>query len=272
MLALETKMNNYVEIFDTVCHNLNLSINPSKTVAMMFGMKTCKMRRPIFKLNRASIPVKHTILYLGFVLDNRFSWLPHLDMVRSKLTDFTCNVKKTRIRNQGVSLYYFKLWYQTVLFKQIRYGHEVWFKDLKYHDLSRLSSCQRFCLLSFVRVYRSTSTDALCVMAGVPSIHLQLSLTSLKYAVLHDNAFTVVEGVHVDSSVMATKIFSYDYPYFNCSHNVNFIKTVQGQNLFPNHPVFFSRGSKMNQGVAAAYSVFKCRNIKFEKKKKASSL
>lgn len=61
-LALETKMNNHVENFVTVCYNLNLSINPSKTVAMMFGTKTCKKRRPIFKLNRTSIPVKDTIL------------------------------------------------------------------------------------------------------------------------------------------------------------------------------------------------------------------
>lgn len=263
--ALETKMNVKIDSFATVCQDLNLSINPGKTEAMMFGTKTCKKRRPIFKLNQKSIPVKDTLLYLGFMLDNNFTWLPHLEMIRSKLLDFTCNMKRTRIRDQGVSLYYLKLWYQTVLLKQISYGHEIWFSDLKYNGLNRLSSCQRVCLLSFVRAYRSTSTDALCVLAGVPPIHLQLEQSSLKYAVLHDGVAIDVEGVHVSSNVLSIKIPSFEYPYYYAGHNVNFIKPIKRQSLFSNHPVIFTDGSKMDQGVSAAYSVFRGKDIIFER-------
>lgn len=158
--------------------------------------------------------------------------------------------------HQSLSIEFIKIWYLNVLKKQISYGHEVWYNDLKYHGLQRLSSCQRMCLLSLIRSYRTTSTDALCVLAGTPPLHLELSASSLKYNVIHGNSSMEINDILVNSSKLMNKIKSYDYPYFCYSHHINFVRPVVDSVPVYNHPVIFTDGSKMNEGVAAAFTVY----------------
>lgn len=269
--ALEYRMNQHARNFVSACRDLNLNINPDKTVSMLFGSKTFKKRRPIFKIGEKRIPVKDNILYLGFTLDSVFNWMEHLDVVRSKLTNFTCNIRKTRIRDQGISLSHLKIWNNTVLMKQISYGHEIWFSDLKYHSLQRLSSCQRVCLLAIVRAYRTTSTDALCVLAGIPPIRLQLSVSSLKYQVVHSVRSTHLNGYEISSSLLNRKCLSFEYPLYYDSHHANFLTADYSRVKTRNWPTIFTDGSKMQEGVSAAFTVLINRNILYEKRIKLAN-
>lgn len=113
-------------------------------------------------------------MYLGFYIDSRFNWIEHLERVREKVRNFVSNVKKTNERVRGLHANYRKTWYLQVIEKQITYGHEVWFADLHYHALRKLSSAQRLGLLSILSTYKSVSTDALCVLTGIVPIHIKL--------------------------------------------------------------------------------------------------
>lgn len=269
--ALEHKINEKVLAFATICGNHNLNINLEKTVAIMFGTRTLKKRRPLFRLYGRSIPVKDNIMYLGFKLDSLFDWLEHLDMIRSKVTYFTCNVRKTRVRDIGITLQYLKVWYLTVLKKQISYGHEVWFTDLRSHGLTRLSSCQRICLLSIVRSYRSVSTDALCVLAGAPPIHLEFSGSALKYRILKGDDSIEIDNLKIDASTLVRKIHSYEYPNYYEKHHINFINPVTRVVPRVNHPIIFTDGSKMLQGVSSAFTVTLKDNTIYEQRIKLRS-
>lgn len=269
--ALEHKINDHVANFVVICNSLDLTINVGKTVAILFGTKTMKKRRPVFKLNGRSIPVKDSILYLGFQLDSTFNWLEHLQMVRAKVTFFTCNARRTRIRDQGVPLSFLKIWYLTVLKKQISYGHEIWFGDLNYHGLQRLSSCQRVCLLSIVRSYRSVSTNALCVLAGIPPIHLELASSALYYQIIHGNSSIEIEGLRIDSGNIMKKLPSYTYPQYYLNHRINFVNPLVKEAPLMNHPIIYTDGSRMTTGVSAAFTVSLKNNTIFEQRIKLNN-
>lgn len=59
-------------------------------------------------------------------MDSVFNWMEHLEIVRSKIILFTCNMRKVRLRDLGASIQFLKMWYDTVLKKQVSYGHEVY--------------------------------------------------------------------------------------------------------------------------------------------------
>lgn len=108
--ALENKINISINVFSNMCQELNLHLNLTKTEPILLGKNTMKKRKPIFKHHGTSIPVKDNITYLGFLLDSTFSWMDHLDMIRCKLISFTCNVRKVRILDIGVSAQLLKSW------------------------------------------------------------------------------------------------------------------------------------------------------------------
>lgn len=128
----------------------------------MFGRFNLENRHPIFKIENTSIPVTDSLTYLGFKLDGRFNWIDHLEYIRKKIKNYTSAIKKTTRRDRGLSTALRKIWYTHIIEKQITYGSEIWFNDLKSHALRKLSSCQRIGLMSIISTYRTVSTDALC--------------------------------------------------------------------------------------------------------------
>lgn len=172
--SLERKVNDRLNAFVQVTATYELKLSEHKSLAMLFGRFLLENRHPIFKINNISIPVRTNITYLGFTLDPKFKWLEHLDSVNSNISSFTVNVAKTTRRDRGFSAQHLKIWYLTVIAKKITYGYEVWYEDLNSHGQRKLSYCQRKGLLSILRPYKSISTDALCVLCGVPPLYLEL--------------------------------------------------------------------------------------------------
>lgn len=60
-----------------------------------------------------------TVIYLEFVLDSRYSWMEHLDMVKDKIHDFTINIINIGYRHRGQTVNYLKISYNGVIEKQI---------------------------------------------------------------------------------------------------------------------------------------------------------
>lgn len=85
----ECNINLSFDAFNQICGIRNLHINPEKSKAMIFGRFNMSKRRPIFKLIGTLISVNDNVTLMGFVLDGRFSWIDHLDMVRNKIQCLT---------------------------------------------------------------------------------------------------------------------------------------------------------------------------------------
>lgn len=253
---LERNMNERINWFHEICQTLELTISKTKCVGILFGRFILENRHPIFKIGNVTVPIKSSILYLGFHIDSKLNWITHIEHIREKVKDFVSSVSKTNKRDRGLHASYRKIWYQQVIEKQITYGYEVWFSDLKSHALLKLSSCQRIGLLSIISTYRSVSTDALCVITGVTPLHIKLKYDVLKYDVQHGDKSINIEDRLITGGNLMKNLSTSDYPKYNDIQNLYFTNKPEIYYHDKGFPIIFTDGSKMQDGVGAAYTVF----------------
>lgn len=268
-VQLEHNMNIRIQKLVELCDELNLSISSNKCVSMLFGRFNLQRRPPIFKIQGASISVKNHLDYLGFRLDGRFKWLEHFNFIREKIAKFTSSVKKSYIRNRGLAVNYRKIWYSTVIEKQISYGAEAWYPDLDSHGLRKLSSCQRLGLLSIIKTYRNVSTDALCVLTGICPLHISLNYQSAADGVLSGIKTIDIDGCAISKDNIMTKLPPSSFPKYNVIHNLR----VYNEETTPKCSLnIYTDGSKLESGVGAAFVAFKNNRSILEKKFKLNKL
>lgn len=255
-VELENNVNAAVSIFSEISEELELRISIAKCTSMLLGKETLPNRKPIFKYGRISIPVKETVRYLGFTIDARFSWLEHLDIVREDLRGFAVNIKRTGCRDRGIRASLLKYWYLTVLSKKITYGFEVWFEDLNIHGHTRLSSCQRLALLTVIRSYKTTSTDAICVLAGVLPICIDLKYKLECIGVTHGTSQVIVEDTCINATNIMGSSFNHNYMSYLNLNNLYFVNSVVDREPVSPNPIIYTDGSKMDSGTAIGFTVY----------------
>lgn len=255
-LALETKVNSVLLRYTSIVNHMHLNISPEKSQAMLFGRFTLPNRHPIFKIENISVPVVDSVTYLGFILDARFSWISHIEYKRESIKSFIVNVNKTHLRDRGLAASYRKIWYMTVIEKRITYGHEVWYKDLKSHALRKLQSSQRLGLMSIIKPYRSISSDALCVLTGVPPIVITLANKLKEYDTIKGNNTIDIKNISIGKNNLMHNLPTFHCPFYNQINNLNFIEKVSSEVKATSCPIIYTDGSRMEEGTAAGFTVF----------------
>lgn len=251
--SLELDVSEKLNHFHSLTQRFSLHVNAAKCQSMLFGLYTLEKRRPIFKMGQESIKVTDTISFLGFTLDARFNWLEHLNNIRFNLHDLTSRMKRVNIRDVGVSASILKIWYLTIIEKKISYGYEVWLPDIKSAASSRLSSCQRLGLQSVIRCYRSVSTEALCVLAGVPPLLLKLTSLYAAFNTLKGDGSTTINNTNYVKSDFETKLPSFRSPHLSQIKNIHFSQPSSQDSDTMIHA--YTDGSKMPEGVASAFTI-----------------
>ncbi|GBL74895.1 hypothetical protein AVEN_243730-1 [Araneus ventricosus] len=76
-----------------------------------------------------------------------------------------------------------KIWYYTVIEKALLYGASVWGEALTKNQIDRLHSIQRIFLLKFTRAFRTSSTNVLNVLTGIPPLHIVAKAEFIKFGI-----------------------------------------------------------------------------------------
>ncbi|GBL85490.1 hypothetical protein AVEN_34656-1 [Araneus ventricosus] len=76
-----------------------------------------------------------------------------------------------------------KIWYYTVIEKALLYGASVWGGALTKNQIDRLHSIQRIFLLKFTRAFRTSSTNVLNVLTGIPPLHIVAKAEFIKFRI-----------------------------------------------------------------------------------------
>ncbi|KAL1448257.1 hypothetical protein WDU94_012354 [Cyamophila willieti] len=150
-------------------HGLQLA--PEKTeAALLIGKKMCGTIN-LF-VDGARVEVKNEIRYLGVILDKRLNFGPHVQHVSVKAANRVGALVRLMPRRTGPSLQKRKLLYRVVE-STIVYAAPIW-KDICNVELyqNKLLRVQRSMLLRITQAYRTTSSSALQVLAGIPPIPL----------------------------------------------------------------------------------------------------
>lgn len=252
--SLESATNYSIQIFSDICDSLNLNVSASKTEGTLFGPNLLLNRRPIFKIKNSTIKIVNNLKYLGIILDPKLNFIPHLDYLNSKILDFTTNISRNRGRFWGINYSLLRLWYSTVLEKQLTYGSEAWSPFLNVHGLRKLKSLQRKCILSVSGAYKSSATDGLLTILGIPPLDLIMEINRKKFLLKYINQPVNIQDILINPDEIDFNIINTDIdPTLPIKNIINIENFKQEDiNKFNMDLIIYTDGSKNEQGSAYA--------------------
>ncbi|GBL86917.1 hypothetical protein AVEN_218662-1 [Araneus ventricosus] len=111
------------------------------------------------------------------------TWTAHIMTLHSKIFKLTQNFNRIVQSDFSIDKHILKTWYFVVTEKALLYDAGVWGGSLNNENIKRLATIQRVFLLKFMKVYRTTSTQVLGVLAGIPPLYLSAKAEFQKFQV-----------------------------------------------------------------------------------------
>ncbi|GBO16706.1 Retrovirus-related Pol polyprotein from type-1 retrotransposable element R1 [Araneus ventricosus] len=196
-IKIENQMHAAIEKFINWTNKNKLQISTGKTQYILFSKLT---RPPRIRWQGETIQRKHTIKYLGLLIDDKLNWNAHLRNLSTKSFTLYQNLLKITGTNRRFSLKLRRMLYKTVIERMLAYGATVWCLDPPVRIKKKLNTIQRPFLLALTGAYRTIATSALQVILGIPPLYLQLQQEARVTAIrklnisLPDTLTTLVPG------------------------------------------------------------------------------
>ncbi|KAG5871237.1 hypothetical protein JTB14_007117 [Gonioctena quinquepunctata] len=121
------------------------------------------------------------IKYLGIMLDQNLSFIPHVDYISTKCKSIYQLLRRHTYRNwRNIHRFQDSLEtiYQRAILPILAYGVEVWGHRLSHVAIkAEIRNTQAFCLRLILGIYSSTPCETACVLSRCPPLHLHLQYT-----------------------------------------------------------------------------------------------
>jgi hypothetical protein len=178
-----------------------LTFAPSKTEAVLLrGSSRVNITRrpPTVRFGQTSVRFSERVTYLGVILDDKLSFVHHAKMAVSKANSAYQRMARMAGSNWGLKPRALKVAYGAIFMGIAGYASSIWHSRVNSLTLVRraLLSGQRLALISLTKAYRTTSTDALAVLAGVLPLDLHVQVRG-SITLLLRGISTTLAGVHL---------------------------------------------------------------------------
>ena len=136
--------------FNNVLHWLRtnrLFINIGKSALLHFkGNYKCKSFTPNLEVNGIRVPLVHSTKFLGIIIDDNVSWIPHIDQLNKKLSFALYQLRKVK---HFLPLHVKKMLYYSQYYSHLSYGISTWGSMLTENKKQKLKVLQNraICIL-----------------------------------------------------------------------------------------------------------------------------
>ena len=122
--------------------------------------------------------------YLGIILDQKFRFQEHIKYTAERCTKLIYNLSQAARLKWGIKQEVIATIYKGTIVPLLSNGAPVWFEAMKHaHNRQK---CVRvrliIIILRMVRAYRTTSSEALCILTGMTPIILKLEEVVKQYS------------------------------------------------------------------------------------------
>ena len=171
----QTRMNKIISRITKWSFDNFISFNAEKTTAVLFSH--LRKKNPInLIMNGKPIPLQQSAKYLGITMDRKLTWNEHLTSQAAKCKKLLIRLSCAISTDWGLPQKAMKTIFEMAIEPILLYGASIWIEALeKVKNKTILSRIQRLAALKVTRCLKTTSTDALLVIAGM--IPLQLKAT-----------------------------------------------------------------------------------------------
>lgn len=184
--GLEYSANKCLSLISEWGERNRLSFAADKTYQLL--LKGNLKSSPQIKLNNSTIKRKESVCYLSLVLERNFSFLDHIKTVGEKAKRNFYALTRISTSTWGLSFNTLKTIYGATYLGCICYGSPVWADRSTIGAVRRkLLQSQRLALIFLCKAYRTVSTEALPVLAGVLPVDLEAQRRAAMYFSTHDH-------------------------------------------------------------------------------------
>jgi len=160
---VERRAGVFLEILEVWAYERGFSYEKSNTVVFKGNLDEGLEIKPSTGIINLTDKIKH----LGVIVDRFRKFGAHLKCIVGKSGDLYSRLRIVTSADWGMTQVTSKIIYRTVFLPRITYASEVWGKTVKTKGAVRLlGQKQRRPLLSMMGTYKTTSTDALQIVAG----------------------------------------------------------------------------------------------------------
>ncbi|GIY65906.1 RNase H domain-containing protein [Caerostris darwini] len=149
-----------------------LEINYDKSCYIIASIKKFS-HIPSLRINNHKITHSVNLKYLGVLIDSKLTWNAHLNYVKDKINKVQNKLNRFCRATWGLEPKVKKDIYEKVMEKLITYGHEVWYRKTVKQDI-KINQLQRIALINVTKVYKTVSSEAINILAGVPPLNIKL--------------------------------------------------------------------------------------------------
>ncbi|GIX95978.1 putative 115 kDa protein in type-1 retrotransposable element R1DM [Caerostris darwini] len=203
---------------------------------------------PFIKFDGHCIKFTKELKYLGLTFDPKLNWNKQLTYTLDKIKKLQHKFFRISRATWRLNPQVKKDIFNKIIERIIAYGHDIWFQN-KVRQNIRLLQLQRSGLLSITKCYKTVSTEALQVLAGIPPLDMKLKLSKDLFLFKHMGNNLVILNQVLQPLAMDTST-KFIPPWEKYSIKWNFYTEDLTGTLI------FTDGSKMNGRVGGAFVVY----------------
>ena len=166
-----SKMNTALRMISDWAKSCGLDVNPSKTDLILFTKNRIPSNLDLPGIDGKVLSLSSKAKYLGVILDPKLNWYPNIEdrVTRSLKAFYAC--RKSFGKSWGLSSKLIMWIYTAVIRPILMYGSIVWWCSLKTaKHIQHLSKVQRLISLAITGALRSTATESLTTILGLPPL------------------------------------------------------------------------------------------------------
>ncbi|KAF9807835.1 hypothetical protein SFRURICE_000616 [Spodoptera frugiperda] len=157
-----------------------LTFAPHKTYQLL--LKGNLKSWPSIKFNNVPVKRKESVCYLGLVLEKNFSFIEHIKTISEKAKNNFYALTRISKATWGLSFLTLRTIYGATYLGCVCYGAPVWADRATIGAVRRkLLQGQRLALIFLCKAYRTVSTEALPVLAGLLPVDLEVQRRAAMY-------------------------------------------------------------------------------------------
>lgn len=250
-LEAENYANVELKKIEKWAKNNQIRFNEQKTQALLITRKRRNNQQQInIYLNNKQVEQVEKIKYLGIIIDHNFNFNEHIQYTTERATKLINALSKAAKLDWGLKHQAMKTIYKGAILPLLSYAAPVWIEAInrKYNRI-KFVRVQRLINIKIAKAFRTTSSEALCLITGLTPINLKLQEIAKEYEMLHQSS-----NLNIDTPLEYKKWpHPADIPKIQ-EASPNKIYTVEA----------YTDGSKTEQGVGAGVAIYMKNEIQYK--------
>jgi hypothetical protein len=170
--AVENYSNGELSKITTWSKSKKTKFNEEKSKVMLISRRKRKESRALnVYLNNKKLKQVTTMKYLGIIMDHKFTFKEHITYVTQRCSKLIHELSRAARVSWGIKHGAMNTIYKGAILPLLLYGAPVWIDTMKFeYNKCKYIRIQRLINTQTAKAYRTTSSEALCILTGITPI------------------------------------------------------------------------------------------------------